>query len=167
MYSTYLFSLTLSVYIHHFHVTSSCLSQHFGGLSLLSSLPPPSMPPSHTLRKAYKRPRYECSRWYGSLTFSRNVFTVSMKSKLSKVCRFDGRTVKLLATERLLIRLLRITKHLDRLRGAGYPKIPEEHTFPLTSRACLFWFWLLARKESKTYVQKCQHQRLGPEIIAH
>lgn len=43
-------------------------------LSILESFPcsplwpPPSMPPSHTLRKAYKRPWSECSRCYASLT---------------------------------------------------------------------------------------------------
>lgn len=62
----------------------------------------------------------------------------------------------------------RTGKHLDRLQGAGYPKIPPKKRsilFLLRLSACLFWFWLLAREESKTYIQRCQHQRLVPEII--
>lgn len=62
------------------------------------------------------------------------------------------------------IRFCRIGKHLDLLWGAGYPKIPPKSIlFLLHWVSVCFTSGLLESKGSKTYIQKCQHQRLVPE----
>lgn len=62
------------------------------------------------------------------------------------------------------IRFCRISKHLDLLWGAGYPKIhPKSILFLLHRVSVCFTSGLLECKRSKTYIQKCQHQRLVPE----
>lgn len=62
------------------------------------------------------------------------------------------------------IRFCRISKHLDLLWGAGYPKIPPKSILFLLHRVSVcFTSGLLECKGSKTYIQKCQHRRLVPE----
>lgn len=63
-----------------------------------------------------------------------------------------------------LIRFCRISKHLDLLWGAGYPKIPPKSILFLLHRVSVcFTSGLQECKGSKTYIQKCQHQHLVPE----
>lgn len=153
---------------------------------LLSSLSPPFglLRLAHTLRKACKQPCY-CGTCVhnvlAALQFQEWHYTFQeMDPNWIKLCyntdcmlddvdwfwrrsKQDGGTV-LRERGGWLIRFCTISKHLDLLWGAGYPKIPPKSIlFLLHPVSVCFTSGLLECKGSKTYIQKCQHQRLVPE----